>query len=129
MSLSCLSRSAVALGQVHVDEPLGVQAFDVGEHQQLFEGGVFAHVAFQRGVGVAPLFGGQAEEGDVEYVGLAGIGDGGLRGCDGGRYQVRFDGVGVDAVVELGQGAIQIQASDRRRFSSSLGRRWNSLMR
>ena len=89
-------------------DELGVQAFDVGEHEQLLDGGVVAHVAVELGVGVAPLFGGLAEEGDVEQVGLAGVGDGGLRGRDLGRDEVRLDGVGVDAVVELGEGAVEI---------------------
>ena len=55
----------VVLGQFHVNE-LGVQASDVGEHQQLFEGGVLVHVAIPRGVGVALLFDGQTDEGDVQ---------------------------------------------------------------
>ncbi len=60
------------------------------------------------GVGVAPLPGGLAEEGDVQQVGLAGVGDGGLRGRDLRRDEVGLDGVGVDAVVELGEGAVEI---------------------
>jgi hypothetical protein len=37
-----------------VDE-LGVHAFDVGEDEELFDGGVFAHVAVEFGIGGAPL--------------------------------------------------------------------------
>ena len=40
--------------------------------------GVVADVSFELWVGVAPLFGGLPEEGDVEQVGFAGIGDCGL---------------------------------------------------
>lgn len=95
------------LWQLHVNE-FGVHALDIGQHQQLFDGGVFAHVAFKGGVGVAPLFGCLAEEGDIEQVRLGGIGDGGLGGRNRSRNQVRSDGVGVDAVVELGKGAVQV---------------------
>lgn len=61
---------SLALWQVHVDE-FGVHGFDVGQDQQLFDVGVVAYVAVQRRVGVAPLFRGLTEEGDVEQVGLA----------------------------------------------------------
>ena len=54
------------------------------------------------------MFGGLAEESDIEHVSFGGVGDGGLRGRDCGRNQVRFDGVGVDVVVELGKGAIEV---------------------
>lgn len=64
---------ALTLRQAHMDE-LGVHGFDVGEDEQLLDSREFAHVAFELGVGVAPLFGGEAEQGDVEQVGLAGVG-------------------------------------------------------
>lgn len=59
-------------------------------------------------VGVAPLFGGLPEEGDVEQVGFAGIGDCGL--CFGyfSRDQLGFDRIGVDAVIYFRQGAVEI---------------------
>ena len=98
---------AVALRQGHVDE-LGVHALNIGQHQQLLDGGVVAHVAFELGIGVAPLLGGLAEQGDVEQVGLVGVGDGGLRGRDLGRDEMGFHRVGVDAVIELGEGAVEI---------------------
>jgi len=40
----------VVLRQGHVDE-LGVHALDIGQHQQLLDAGVFAHVAFKLGIG------------------------------------------------------------------------------
>lgn len=70
-----------ALRQIHVDE-LGVHTLDVGQHQQLLNGGVFTHVAFQFRIGVAPLPGGLAEQGHIEQIGFVGVGDGGLRRRD-----------------------------------------------
>ena len=93
--------------QLHVDE-FGVHVFNIGQHQQLFDCGIVAHVAVHLGVGVTPLFGGLAEQGYIEHVRFVGVDDDGLRGGHCGGYQVRFNGVGVDMVVELGQGAIQI---------------------
>jgi len=60
------------LGQPLADED-GVETFEIGENNQLLQWGVVADVALGVGVGVEPLFGGLAEEGDVEQVGLAGI--------------------------------------------------------
>ena len=71
------------LWQALADEH-GVQAFEVGEDDELLQRGVVAEVSFGTGIGIAPLFGGLAEEGDVEQVRLAGIDGGGLRRCDGG---------------------------------------------
>ena len=98
---------AFALRELHVDE-LGVEAFEVGEDEELFDGGVVTHVAVEAGIGIPPLAGGEAEEGDIEQVGLGGVGEGGLGGRDLRRDQVGLDGVGVDAVVELGKGAIEV---------------------
>jgi len=95
------------LGQTHVDE-FGVHALDVGQHEQLLDGGVVAHVAFATEIGFAPLFSGLAEEGHVEHIGLAGIDHGGLGGGDGGGDDVGLNGVGVDAAVELGEGAVEV---------------------
>ncbi len=61
----------------------GVQAFEVGEDDELFERGVVADVALGVGVGVAPLLRGLSEQGDIEEVGLAGINRGGLSLRDG----------------------------------------------
>jgi hypothetical protein len=98
---------ALALRQRHMDQ-FGVHALDVGQHQQLLDAGVIPHIAVQLGIGLAPLAGGLAEQGDIEQVCFAGIGDGGLSGCDGGGNQMRLDGVGVDAVIQLGQRAVEV---------------------
>lgn len=65
---------ALALRQRHMDQ-FGVHALDVGQHQQLLDAGIVTHVAVQLGVGVAPLLGGLAEQGDIEQAGFAGIGN------------------------------------------------------
>jgi hypothetical protein len=69
-----------------------------------------ADVALGLRMGVAPLLGGLAEEGDIEQIGLAGVNVIGLGLGDGGRDKGLFDGVGVDAVVDLGQGALEVPA-------------------
>ena len=101
------SLDAVALGQGHVNE-LGVHVFDIGEDEELFEAGVVAHVAVLAGVRVPPLPGGLAEKGDVEEIRLRGVGEGGLLRGDFSRNQMGLDGVGVEPVVDLGEGAIEI---------------------
>ena len=73
MALNLVRR--VAGRELHVDE-LGVEAFQIGQHKELLDG-MGAHVAVELGIGVAPLFGGPAEEGDIKDVGLGGVGDGG----------------------------------------------------
>lgn len=75
------------LGQFHMDE-LGVQAFKIGQHQQLLNGSVVAHVAFQRQIRVPPLFGSPTEKSDVEEIGLACIDSGRLHGGDDGWDEV-----------------------------------------
>lgn len=67
-----------------------------------------ADVSFGGGIGIPPLFGGLAEEGDVEQVRLAGIDGGCLRLGDGRRDEGVLDGVSVDAVVDLGEGALEV---------------------
>ena len=52
--------------------------------------------------------GGLAEESDVEHVRFAGIDQRRLLFCDGGRDECLPDGIGVDAVVDLGKGALKI---------------------
>lgn len=98
---------AVALRKGHVNE-LGIHVLDVGEDEELFEAGMIAHVAVLAGIGVSPLPGGLAEEGNVEEIGLVGVGKGGLLRCDFGGDQMGLDGVGVEPVVDLGEGAVEI---------------------
>lgn len=73
---------ALGLGHSHADE-LGVHAFDVSQYEELLNAGIFTHVARQFGVGVTPLLGGLAKQGDVEKISLACIGKAGLFGRDG----------------------------------------------
>jgi len=54
-----------------------VQTLDVRQHGKLLDGSAIAHIAFDSGIGVAPLFGGLAKQGDVEKIGFAGVGTGG----------------------------------------------------
>ena|GEM_PF-1185112 len=90
------------LGQALGDEE-GVEVFQMREAHELGTGGVVADVAFVAGVLAAPLRGGLAEEGRVEYVGFTGIDEAGLGVGQLGRDEVSLDGVGVDAVVNLGE--------------------------
>lgn len=96
-----------ALWQIHVDE-LGIHALNVGQHEQLLDGGVFAHVAVQFRIGVAPLPGGLAKQGHVEQIGFVGVRDGGLRRRNLRRDEMGLHRVGMNPVIELGKGAIEI---------------------
>ena len=87
-----------------------VEAFQVGEDDELLQGGVVADVALGIGVRVSPLLGGLAEKGDVKEVGLAGINERRLGLGDAGRDERFLDGVGVDAVIDLGEGSLEIPA-------------------
>ena len=53
-----------------------IHPLDIGQHQQLLNGGVAAHVAFHFGVGIPPLFGCMAEKGNIKHVGFVGVDDG-----------------------------------------------------
>ena len=56
-------------------------------------------------MGIAPLPGSVADERDVEQIGFVGIHQRCLLFGDGGRDERLANGVGVDAVIDLGQGA------------------------
>ena len=86
----------------------GVEAFEIGEDDELLQRGVVADVALRVGMSIAPLLRGLAEEGDVEQVGLAGIHGGRLRFGDGRRDEGVLYRVGVDAVIDLCEGALEI---------------------
>lgn len=51
----------------------GIEAFKVGEDDELLDWSMVARITFGVGVGVAPLLGGLSEEGDVEQIGFAGL--------------------------------------------------------
>jgi len=59
---------------------------------------------------IAPLRGGVAKERDVEQVGFAGVDGSRLRLGDGGRDEGFLDGVGVDAVIDLRERALEVPA-------------------
>ena len=63
--------------QLLVDEH-GVDAFEVGEHHELFQRGVVADIAFSLGVGCPPFRRRKAEEGHVQQIGLVGVDGRGL---------------------------------------------------
>ncbi len=105
MPLSVARRSGC--GQSLADED-GVQVFEVGEDDELFDRGAVADIALGVGVGVAPLLGGLSEQGDVEQVGLAGINGRCLSLRDGWWKEGLLDGVGVDAEIDFGEGALKV---------------------
>ena len=74
----------------------------------MLQRGVIPYVALGVGVSVAPLLGGLAEKGDVQQIRLLGVNEGGLCLGDRGRDEGIADGVGVDAIVDLGQGALKV---------------------
>lgn len=84
-----------------------IETFEIGEDDELFQRGVIADVALGIGMGIAPLLRVLAEEGDVEQVGLVRVDEGGLFLAYGDRDQRRLDGIGVDAVIDLGEGALE----------------------
>jgi len=98
---------AFGLGQTFADED-GVEALEIRQDDELLQRGVVADVAIGVGMSVAPLLRGLAEEGDVEKVGLAGVNGGSLRLRNGGGNERLLDGVCVDAVVDLGESALEV---------------------
>ena len=100
---------AFRLGQSLTDQH-GVEAFEIGQDDELLQRGVVTEIALGVGVGVAPLPGGLAKEGHVQQVSLVGIDETGLGLGDGRRNECFLDGIGMDAVVDLGQGALEVPA-------------------
>ncbi len=78
------------------------------EHQAVEHDGRIPFAVGHLGMGIAPLLRGLAEEGDVEQVGLAGIHGGRLRFGDRRRDEGVLYRVGVDAVIDLCEGALEI---------------------
>ena len=98
--------------KLHVDE-LRVEALQICQHQELFDRCVVAHIAVEFWISIAPLFGGQAEKSDIEKIRLGGVGDSCLGGSDFGRNQVALNRIGVDAVIELRKGAIEVPSEGK----------------
>ncbi len=69
-----------------------------------------AEVALGVRIGIAPLLRGLPEKGDIQEVGLIGVNEVGLGRGDGRRHQGLLDGISMDAVVDLGEGALEAPA-------------------
>ena len=86
----------------------GIKALEICDDDKLLKRRMVADVAFGIGMGIAPLLRGLAKEGDIEQVGFVGIDERclGLGEC---RRQERFlDRVRMDAVIDLGQSALEV---------------------
>lgn len=81
----------------------GVEILHIGEAYELVDGGIVANVAFAVGILLAPLACCDSEHCHVEHIGFFGIFVGGLFGCYLGWDEVLLDGIGMDAVVDLGE--------------------------
>lgn len=114
-------KESLGLAQALADED-GIEALEVCEDDKLLKRRMVADVAFGIGMGIAPLLRGLAEQSNIEQVGFVGIDKRclGLGECR--RQECFFDGVGVDAVADLGRVRWRLQSSFRRLFSSSLSR-------
>ena len=98
---------AFGLWQTLADEN-GVQAFKVGQDNELLQRGMVPDVALGAGMGITPLHRGLAKKSDIEQIGLTGIDGGCLRLGDRWRDESFLDGVGVDSVVDLGEGSLEV---------------------
>jgi len=85
-----------------------VHILKVGENQELFKARVIAHVAVFVGIGVTPFTGGLTEERDVEQIGFVGVREGCLLRRNFRRDEMGQDGVGVEAMIDFGQGAVEV---------------------
>jgi hypothetical protein len=101
-----LSRDKDAVRQLALQGQ--IVAKPIGQYKQLFDAGIFAHVAFKIGIVTAPLPGGLAEQCHVQDIRLSGIGNCDLFRGNDSRNEAGLDSVGVDAIVELRQGAIEV---------------------
>jgi hypothetical protein len=71
-------------------------------------GCVVTHIAVSLWISVPPFPCSFAEQGDIQKIGFIGIGDSSLSGSHFRRDKMQFDGIGMNSVVELGKGAVQI---------------------
>ena len=102
-------KQALGLGNTLADEN-GIEALEICEDDKLLKRSMVADVAFGIGMSIAPLLGGLSEQRDIEQVGFVGIDDRRLSLGEGRRQECFFDGVGVDAVVDLGEVAADVPA-------------------
>ena len=107
-------KESLGLAQTLADED-GIEALEVCEDDKLLKRRMVADVAFGIGMGIALLLRGLAEQSNIEQVGFVGIDERCLGFGECRRQECFFDSVGVDAVVDLGEGAlkapIQLQAA------------------
>ena len=85
-----------------------VQRLQVGQAHELRDVGLIADVALAARLAITPLPGRLAEQGYVQQVGFARVDQGGLLWGDLGWNEVLLDGVGVNAVVDLGEVAADV---------------------
>jgi hypothetical protein len=88
----------------------GVDAFHIAQYHQLLKGGMVPYIALGIGVGLPPLNSGFAEKGHVQQVGLAGIYGRRILLSKQLRDEVFLDRIGMDAVIDLGQNALDMPA-------------------
>ena len=86
----------------------GVVALHIGEYEQLLYGSMVANVTFLVRVGLSPLTGCTSEKCHIEEVCFIGIDVVLLLGGELGEHKVLFDGIGMDAIVEFGDFAIEV---------------------
>lgn len=84
-----------------------IDAFEIGKDHKLLKCSIITYVAFVFGMCVPPFACSLSEEGDIEEVRLRRIFEVGLFASDLWRQQDILDGIGVDAVVDFGQCALE----------------------
>lgn len=89
-------------------DELGIHVFEIGEDEKLLKAGVVAHIAVLARIAFAPFAGSLTKEGHIEKVGLFRVGEDSLFRSDFLRDEVGLDRVSVDAVVDLGERAVEI---------------------
>lgn len=99
-------QEALGLGNTLADEN-GIKALEICEDDKLLKRRMVADVAFGIGMGIAPLPGGLSKQCDIKQIGFVGIDKRCLDLGECRRQECFFDGVGVDAVVDLGEGALE----------------------
>ena len=104
----------------------GVQAFHIGQADELVNGGIITNVSLEIGIGVPPFSRRHAEQGDIKKVGLIGIDKGNLFLRHFGRNEILLDGIGVNAIVHFREFPFGSPANE---FLLFFLRRWNSLIR
>lgn len=98
-------KQALGLGNTLPDEN-GIKALEICEDDKLLKRSMVANVAFGIRMGIAPLLGGLAKEGDIEQVGFVGIDERCLSLGECRRQERFLDRVRMDAVVDLGEGCV-----------------------